>query len=83
MNPQINKLFAQALDTAVPETWTTLTPEQVTKFAEKFSELLVRDCANKAFAGIGPVSLDAYDRGWQSGRNSASIQIKEYFGVEE
>jgi hypothetical protein len=83
MNPQTNKLFAQALDTAVPETWTTLTPQQLTKFAEKFSELLVRDCANKAFAGIGPGSLDAYDRGWQNGRNSAAIQIKEYFGVEE
>lgn len=83
MNAQTNKLFAQALDQSVPETWTTLTHEQLARFAEKFAELLVRECANKAFAGIGPGSLDAYDRGWQSGRNSASMQIKEHFEIDQ
>ena len=48
MNAQINKLFAQALDQAVPETWTTLTPQQVTKLMEKFAQLLVRECADIA-----------------------------------
>jgi hypothetical protein len=49
---------------------------------EKFAELIVRECAEKAYAGIGPDSLDAYDRGWQNGRNSATQVIKEHFGVE-
>jgi hypothetical protein len=51
--------------------------------AEKFAELIVKECAEKAYAGVGPDSLDAYDRGWQNGRNSAAQVIKEHFGVEE
>ena len=45
MNTQIERLFAQALDLAVPETWTTLTPEQLARFKDKFAELIVRECA--------------------------------------
>jgi flagellar biosynthesis/type III secretory pathway protein FliH len=43
MNPQTKELFAQALDTAVPETWTTLTPEQLARFAEKFAHLCYQE----------------------------------------
>lgn len=68
MNLKTKKLFAQALDAAVPETWTTLTPEQLTKFAEKFSELLVRECANIA---ADMSALDIYE------------EIREHFGVEQ
>jgi hypothetical protein len=44
MNERINDLFGQALDQAVPETWTTLNPAQLSKLKEKFAELLVREC---------------------------------------
>jgi hypothetical protein len=46
MNERINELFGQALDQAVPETWTTLTPAQLSKLKEKFAELIVRECAD-------------------------------------
>lgn len=49
----------------------------------KFAELIVSECANKAFAGYGPDSLDEYDRGWQAGRNNAAKVIKEYFELKE
>ena len=68
MNPQTNKLFAQALDTAVPETWTTLTSEQVTKVMEKFAQLLVRECADIA---ADMSALDIYEG------------IREHFGVAQ
>lgn len=44
MNKRIEKLLGQALDLAVPETWTTLTPEQLAKVSEKFAELIVMEC---------------------------------------
>ena len=45
MNERINELFGQALDEAVPETWTTLDHAQVLRLKEKFAELIVRECA--------------------------------------
>ena len=46
MNDRTKELLGQALDSAVPETWTTLTPEQLVKVSEKFAELIVQECAN-------------------------------------
>ena len=44
MNERIKELACKALDRAVPETWTTLTPDQLEKVQEKFAELIVREC---------------------------------------
>ena len=41
MNEHIKKLFDKALDQAVPETWTTLSHEQITKLSEVFAELIL------------------------------------------
>ena len=68
MNTKTKELFAQALDQAVPETWTALTPEQVTKVMEKFAELLVRECADIA---ADMSALDIYE------------EIREHFGVTQ
>jgi hypothetical protein len=48
LNERIKELLGQAYDQAVPETWTTLTPEQFTKVSEKFAELIARECAKSA-----------------------------------
>ena len=45
MNPHIRRLAGEALDRAVPQTWTTLTAYDLNKFTEVFAELLVRECA--------------------------------------
>ena len=43
MNERINELFGQALDQAVPETWSKLSPEQLSKLKDKFAELIVKE----------------------------------------
>jgi len=74
MNTQIERLFAQALDLAVPETWTTLTPEQLARFKDKFAKLIVQECADIAYR--------AY---WDNPETVKGIHIKEaiqeHFGV--
>ena len=70
MNTQIERLFAQALDLAVPETWTTLKPEQLARFKDKFAELIVRECAHIAWLN-------------STEDNISHTIIKQHFGVEE
>lgn len=91
MNPQIRKLFAQALDTAVPETWTTLTPQQVAKVMDKFAELLVRECVEIADGQKKWVEdmevFNERDATWNRARIQQSEhivdKIKQHFGVEQ
>ena len=45
MNEHVRRLAGQALDRAVPQTWTTLTAYDLNKFTEVFADLLVRECA--------------------------------------
>ena len=48
MNQRIKELLCQAYDQAVPETWTTLSSEQLERVYEKFAELIIEECANVA-----------------------------------
>ena len=45
MNERLKELLGQAYDEAVPETWTTLSSEQLGRVYDKFAELIVRECA--------------------------------------
>jgi len=49
MNERIKLLANQALDQAVPETWSTLTCEQLGRFQEKFAELIVKECIDISY----------------------------------
>lgn len=40
----ITRLTGQALDRAVPETWTTLSLTQLQRFQQAFAELIVAEC---------------------------------------
>jgi hypothetical protein len=68
MNEHTKALFDKALDQAVPETWTTLSHEQMMKLSGVFVELIVRECMSNLY-------LHGYD--------DAMIQIQKHFGVEE
>jgi len=70
MNERIRKLAGQALDQAVPQTWTTLTTYDLNKFAEVFAELLIKETLDVARAGIE----------FGDGMEDA---VYKYFGVEE
>ena len=44
MNQRIDQLWAQALDLAVPETYTQLSDSQTLKIKQVFAQLIVREC---------------------------------------
>ena len=74
MNERIERLFAQALDLAVPETYTTLDSTQLTRLKDKFAELIVRECADIfGREGTGEYQVDG---------NWIAKTIKQHFGVE-
>ena len=72
MNKRIKELLGQAYDEAVPETWTTLSSEQLGRIYEKFAELIVQEC------------IDVVDVGGEFVSRPKMVErLKERFGVEE
>jgi hypothetical protein len=78
MNQRIDQLWAQALDTAVPETYTRLSHSQVLKIKQVFADMIVRECAKKGF--------DIFDEEPDAPASDLQFyvrdRIKEHFGVE-
>lgn len=71
MNDRINQLFSQALDSAVPETWTRLDWDQLSKFKNEFAELLVKSVADQmALDLIGWLKHQEY-----SGRSHRTVDM--------
>jgi hypothetical protein len=68
MNELTKALFNKALDQAVPETWTTLSHEQMMKLSSVFAELIVLKCADIADTAEPFLASDL---------------IKQHFGVEQ
>lgn len=68
MNKRIDELWGQALDKAVPETYSSLSLDQVEKVKQVFAELIVRECIEIAAdqSAIRP-----------------EYRIRKHFGVEE
>ena len=77
MTQRIDELFGQALDQAVPETWTTLDPVQLSRLKNKFAELIVKECAE--------VGLDSVEDGDDLDAIMKRVHnnILTHFGVEE
>jgi len=78
MNERINKLFGQAMDQSIPETWTTLTHSQLSILKDKFAELIVRECI-QVCADRGK----HHDGLYSAWANDCSERIGKHFGVEE
>ena len=83
MNQRIKQLLGQAHDQAVPETWTTLSSEQLEKVYDKFAELIVRECArviaeDQLAKECDTFLMDSYAKGM---RYSAHV-LYEHFGVK-
>jgi hypothetical protein len=68
MNERIKQLMGQALDEKFAGTWSVMDLQDLTKFADRFAELIVRECAEVA-----------YKRSVHSGPSD----IFKHFGVEE
>lgn len=61
MNERIKNLMGKTLDAKFKETWTTMTFEDLEKFAAYFAKLLVEDCANTAYSFDGITLGQGYD----------------------
>lgn len=79
MNERIKQLLGQAYDEAVPETWTTLSSEQLGRIYEKFAELIVRECMDL----LEDFTNDIYFGGIEYAVVGASETLQEHFGIEK
>jgi len=76
MNERIEELFGKALDRAVPETWTSLAPDQLAKVTEEFAKLIVEEVLDQ-------VKERAYytgDRDWSDEIDRPWIQLEFGYG---
>jgi len=75
VNSHIRRLAGEALDRAVPQTWTTLTAYDLNKFTEVFAELMVRECASQV--------IEHQPRYLTRGQaQEMANTIKDHFGVK-
>ena len=74
MNQRIDQLWAQALDAAVPETYTRLSHSQVLKIKQVFADMIVRECIEQVITGPNGPAHYAVE---------AALRLKKHFGVEE
>jgi hypothetical protein len=74
MTQRIDQLWGQALDLAVPETYTQLSHSQVLKIKQVFAELIVKECASR---------VDNILREKKDGGGTMGDEIREHFGVEQ
>ena len=78
----IDKLWGQALDRVVPDTYSSLSLTQVEKVKTVFGELIVSECigcCEQVISDPVPESVDT----WLNGGSQCIDEIKQHFGVEE
>jgi hypothetical protein len=83
----IEKLMGQTLDEKFAGTWSVMDLQDLTKFADRFAELIVRECINKIETHQIPVGNSAAGEmacEWTyAALKEIRDEIKEHFGVEE
>jgi len=83
MNDQIKALMGQTLDEKFAGTWSTMDMQDLTKFAERFAQLIVRECADACYKHKDVESFGIYPVRVAMVTKACSDNIKEHFGVEE
>ena len=68
MNEQIKALMDQTLDEKFSGTWSTMDMQDLQKFAERFTELIVQECAEVVYSRSG---------------HATPQDLYEHFGVKE
>ena len=72
----IRELMSKTLDEKFAGTWSTMDMQDLTKFSERFAELIVQECAEVIFeTPVDYMETDTMHRIRDS--------VKEHFGVEE
>lgn len=83
MNDQIKALMGQTLDEKFAGTWSTMDMQDLTKFAEKFAQLIVRECVT-----LADKESERYSNLDQEYCSMAMVDnyrelVRKHFGVEE
>ena len=82
MNERIRLLMGQALDEKFAGTWSVMDLQDLTKFADRFAELIVRDCMQVVHNGINNAT-DWDSSSWDQCCENRMYAIQKHFGVEE
>ena len=90
MNERIKQLMGETLDEKFAGTWSVMDMQDLTKFADRFAELIVRECIEQVRGEFLPVLEDKEmmkDTHWdgyvQCGVDSVVAIREHFFGVEE
>ncbi len=82
MNNRIQQLIGDSLDYAVPETWIYLDQNQLVRFAEKLSELILNDCVSlKESVELTGTHSAEFEQGVWHGIQLFADEITKTFGV--
>jgi len=76
MNKRIKELLDQCTDQTMTKPWPLID-------AEKFAELIVRECASTLTKLGGAYDGSETDADYMQGMLDSAVIIKEHFGVEE
>jgi hypothetical protein len=76
MNKRIKDIMSKTLDEKFAGTWSTMDMQDLAKFAEKFAELIVRECSNVAWQHTPDTEELEYS-------HLIKDKILAHFGVEE
>jgi len=92
MNIVNKKLWYRALDRAVPETYNQLSPEQLAKAIDAYTELIIKECIKESMDEIVSdedlaTETDPMIREYLLGHNQgivdAVVRFRNHFGVTE
>jgi ABC-type transporter Mla maintaining outer membrane lipid asymmetry ATPase subunit MlaF len=92
MNERIKELMGQTLDEKFAGTWSVMDMQDLTKFADRFAELIVRECmkesmdeivADEEIAQEKDPLIQEYLKGNNQGIVDAVVRFRNHFGVEE
>jgi hypothetical protein len=79
MNKRVKQLMEQTLDSKFSHTWTTMTYEDLTKFSERFAELIVKQCRDT----VAKTRDQAIEDEWNvdEAMSTAMYDIEQHFGA--
>ena len=79
MNKRIKELAGETLDHAMPQTWCSVSPDELDRILEKFAELIVKECVKLQYKNVVVGGVSDYNRG----RRELAEEISKHFGVEK
>lgn len=83
MNKRLQKLIGDSLDYAVPETWIYLDQTQLVRFAEKLSEMILKDCISlKESVELTGTHSSEFEQGVWHGMQLFADEIAKTFNVK-